>query len=239
MIKIAMNGGRSKADNPAIPVSVEEYAREIAWFMKQGVSMFHIHFRNAEGEESLQQKEIEPQFRQLKERFPACRIGIGSPLQNGMTAEKRHELVAEWTWSPDFISLNLSEKGSLELVPVLREKQIPIEFGIFSMQDAKAFVDNNLEPLAHRALIEMVFASSPAQALADALEIENFLHSAYPGLELLFHAENLPTWAVLARARDQGKNWRIGLEDTLLLPDGRQADGNRELYLAALEVAPQ
>lgn len=239
MIKIAMNGGRSKAENPSVPVTVEEYAREIAWFMEQGVSAFHIHFRDEEGRESLAQQVVEPQFRQLKERFPACLIGIGSPLQGGITSAIRHTLVLQWTWQPDFISLNLSEEGSLELIPVLREKQVPIEYGIFSMQDARIFMDNRLETSAYRVLIEMVFASSPAQALADAQEIEDFLHGAHPGLELLFHAENLPTWAVIARARDQGKNWRIGLEDTLLLPDGRQAADNKSLYLAALEAAPQ
>jgi hypothetical protein len=79
----------------------------------------------------------------------------------------------------------------------------------------------------------MILAESPDRALRDAREIGSFLQDLYPGLELLFHAEDAATWTVVAWAREQGKNWRIGLEDTLTMPDGKQAASNRELYLAA------
>jgi 3-keto-5-aminohexanoate cleavage enzyme len=42
---------------------------------------------------------------------------------------------------------------------------------------------------------------------------------------------------VLVRALESGRDMRIGLEDTLELPDGRRAGGNGELVAAAVELA--
>lgn len=51
---------------------------------------------------------------------------------------------------------------------------------------------------------------------------------------VLLHAEGPATWAVLAEAVSRGLHTRIGLEDTLLLPDGTPAPGNAALVTAAL-----
>lgn len=139
MIKICMNGDRTKNDTPCVPISTEDYLSDMHWFLSRGVEIFHIHFRDSHGFESLEQSIIEPQFSTLKKAIPSCKIGIGTPLQNGLTSKKRQQLISQWTWSPDFASLNLSEEGSLELAEILDNKQVPIEYGIFSMTDALNF----------------------------------------------------------------------------------------------------
>jgi uncharacterized protein (DUF849 family) len=45
------------------------------------------------------------------------------------------------------------------------------------------------------------------------------------------------TWAVIEQALERERNVRVGLEDTLALPDGRPARGNADLVRAAVRVA--
>ena len=155
MIKISMNGGVSKAQNPYVPITVEEYAAEIGQFLQLGIKHFHIHFRDAGGKESLEQEVVLPQFLALKKRFPNCQIGIGSPLQNGMTAAKRQKAIAAWTWRPDYISVNVCEEGSCALSKTLQQLQVPIEYGIFTLADAEEFVARQYSQSAFRVLIEV------------------------------------------------------------------------------------
>ena len=46
----------------------------------------------------------------------------------------------------------------------------------------------------------------------------------------------IATWDVVRRAKALGHGWRIGLEDTLVLPDCRVAASNAELVSAALAL---
>jgi uncharacterized protein (DUF849 family) len=47
------------------------------------------------------------------------------------------------------------------------------------------------------------------------------------------HGDGIASWAVNQRAIPRGHGIRTGLEDTPVLPDGRQAQGNGDLVAAA------
>ena len=47
------------------------------------------------------------------------------------------------------------------------------------------------------------------------------------------------TWILIEDAARRGLDTRVGLEDTLSLPDGRQARGNAELVSAARQLGTQ
>lgn len=51
---------------------------------------------------------------------------------------------------------------------------------------------------------------------------------------ILLHGEGRSTWPALHLARERGLDARIGLEDTLTLPDGAPAPDNASLVAAAL-----
>lgn len=53
---------------------------------------------------------------------------------------------------------------------------------------------------------------------------------------VLLHGLDDSCWPLLRHAGRRGLQTRIGLEDTLLLPDGSTAPGNAELVRAAVEV---
>ena len=52
-------------------------------------------------------------------------------------------------------------------------------------------------------------------------------------------SEGVATWAVLRAAINLGRDIRVGLEDTVVLPDGRPASGNRELVETAVRLASE
>ncbi|MDG4860878.1 3-keto-5-aminohexanoate cleavage protein, partial [Streptomyces sp. T-3] len=74
---------------------------------------------------------------------------------------------------------------------------------------------------------------APAAAEEAAHVLLARLGDAY-GRPVLLHGEEGGAWPVLRLARHLGLATRIGLEDTLLLPDGERAAGNAELVAAAL-----
>ena len=55
----------------------------------------------------------------------------------------------------------------------------------------------------------------------------------------LHHGYGVATWSVLRAAIGLGRDIRIGLEDTVVLADGRPASGNRELVEAAVRLASE
>jgi uncharacterized protein (DUF849 family) len=53
---------------------------------------------------------------------------------------------------------------------------------------------------------------------------------------VLLHGLDESCWPLLEHAAARGVQTRIGLEDTLLLPDGSTADGNAALVSAAVQL---
>jgi hypothetical protein len=75
---------------------------------------------------------------------------------------------------------------------------------------------------------------------AAAIAIAQAIHAALddagiPGPRVQ-HGYGPPTWDVVRRAKELGHGWRIGLEDTLELPDGSPARSNAHLVTVALSV---
>jgi uncharacterized protein (DUF849 family) len=74
-------------------------------------------------------------------------------------------------------------------------------------------------------------------ALAVVAEIEDMLRTAGIALPVILHGLNRTAWELIDVAAQRGYDTRIGLEDTLTLPDGRQAKGNAELVAEAVKRA--
>ena len=58
--------------------------------------------------------------------------------------------------------------------------------------------------------------------------------SSFPrGSPQLWHGYGGRTWEVVSAGADAGHDVRVGLEDVLVMPDGRTAESNAELVTAA------
>jgi hypothetical protein len=92
-------------------------------------------------------------------------------------------------------------------------------------------------PLRHRVLrvLVEVTESDAAAGLASARAMLHRLGGFAPE-QVLVHGENGSAWVVLHEAFVRRLSTRIGLEDTLLLPDGSTAPDNAALVAAAFRI---
>jgi uncharacterized protein (DUF849 family) len=140
-----------------------------------------------------------------------------------------------WSVVPDVASVNLSEAGAVELCRALWQRGVQVEAGLVCLEDARLLAGEGIARYCRRALIE-VEASDAAEAVAAAQEIDELLVDLMVPLPRVWHGVERATWAVVAAGARAGSGVRIGLEDTLELPDGRPAPGNPAMVLAAGEL---
>jgi uncharacterized protein (DUF849 family) len=235
-IKACLNGSRRPGDHPALPLTPEQTAADAARVVAAGAAAVHVHTRDAEGRQSLAAADVDATVRAVRARVPGLAIGVTTGAWIERDPERRLALVRDWTDLPDFASVNFSEDGAAALARLLLERGVGVEAGLWSPDDARALVAAGLGGACVRLLIEPRDRDAAA-ALATARAIEAALDDAGVGTPRLLHGGGPAAWAVLRDALRRGLQTRIGLEDTLELPDGRRTAGNAELMAAAMGVA--
>ncbi len=80
---------------------------------------------------------------------------------------------------------------------------------------------------------------SPDAAVATAAQADETLDRHGIQAPRVHHGYGIATWHVIRAALQVGRDIRIGLEDTVMLPDGSTATGNGELVAAAVRLATE
>ena len=138
----------------------------------------------------------------------------------GAKAVHMHPKTADgWTVLPDFASVNWHEPGSEELARLLLSKGLDVEVGLFHAEAAASWASSEIAQHCLRVMIEPPPGVGGGFTGAGA--------AARPGRELLVAAGTRRG----ARAADP-----IGMEETLLLPDGSATSGNAALVSAAVQL---
>jgi uncharacterized protein (DUF849 family) len=192
----------------------------------------HLHPYGADGRETLDAEPCAAAVRAVRSRCPGVPISLSTSADIEPDSERRRALVGGWTELPDLVTANQGEPGILELCELLLERQIGVEAGLLSLEDAHAFVESGIAPRCARAMVEPLDAE-PDDAVAHAEAMELALVEGGVELEQVHHGDGIASWAVNRRGAARGHGIRTGLEDTPVLPDGRTAAGNGELVAAA------
>lgn len=231
-LKACLNGGRSPAEHPAVPITPVELARDALAATAAGAEAVHLHPRAADGRESLAAADVGAAVRAVRSLCGRTPVGVSTGLWiAGGDPALRSTFVATWTSlppgeRPDFASVNVSEPGFVDLVARLTAMGIGVEPGVWSVADATLLstVDGSWE----RVLVELI--DEPADtAVAAADEILARLDAARVAGPRLLHGEDGACWPLVAHAGRRGLATRIGLEDTLVVPGGQPARDNAEL----------
>jgi uncharacterized protein (DUF849 family) len=233
LLQAALNGDRTKAAHPALPVTPEELARDAAACVAAGAGAIHMHPRDPGGRERLDAEVVEAAVLAVRD---ACGVPVG--VSTGAWIEpdlaRRIELVRAWR-APDYASVNVSEEGSTGVMKVLVDAGIGIEAGVWSVDDAEQLAESGLVGGLTRVLVEPV--NAPSSAAGDVVEE---IHRALDALGVeaprLQHGDGEATWVLIADAVRRGLDTRVGLEDTLNGPDGERTAGNEALVRAAREL---
>lgn len=233
-MQVCLNGTRGPGDSAAVPVSPGAMAESAARAVAAGARDVHVHPRTPCGGDTLSP-------RVLAVTLAAVRGAVGVPVgvTTGAWAEpdpvRRVERVRAWTVLPDHASVNWHEPGAEELAAALLERGVGVEAGLWSGTDGPArFLRSPLAPRVLRVLAE-VTDPDPTTAGSTARSLLADLGTAH-GRPVLLHGEDGGAWPVLRLARRLGLATRIGLEDTLVLPDGSLARSNAQLVAIALAM---
>ncbi|MEV4500097.1 3-keto-5-aminohexanoate cleavage protein [Micromonospora arborensis] len=255
MLKACLNGGRTRDAHPAVPVTPAELAVDAARCASLGVAAVHVHPRAASGAESLRPEVIADALTAIRAARPGLPVGVSTGAWIEPDPAARVAAVRSWSVLPDFASVNAHEAGAEAVAAALHERGVLVEVGLWTLDAVDAY--RSWRVPVGRILVECMAEEVPA-AVADAARILAALPSSAPAVPpsstgapagspsaarapqgavappVLLHAEGPATWAVLAEAVSRGLHTRVGLEDTLLLPDGTPAPGNAALVAAAL-----
>jgi uncharacterized protein (DUF849 family) len=232
MLKAALNGNRKHASHPALPLRAAELAADAAACAKAGAAAIHIHPRDDDGRETLAGDVVDQRVRAVR---LAAGVAVGVSTGAWIEPDPRHraELISAWR-EPDLASVNLSEDGAEAVMAALVEAGVGIEAGIWSVDDAERLAASGFAARVVRVLVEIVYpADDPA---AEAMRIDERLDRLGIAAPRLHHGEEGATWPILRQAVTLGRDTRIGLEDTLLLPDGTRAPSNEALVRAAVRI---
>ena len=241
LIKACLNGGTTRDQHPAVPQTPAELAADAEAAVRAGAKVIHVHPRDASGAETLEAEAVLAAVRAVRAALPGVPVGVTTGLWAvGGDPMRRLGLVASWigTDRPDFASVNLSEPGPDALAASLASAGIEVEAGVWTAEDAERLVASDFGAKAIRVLVEPR-DETPGAAVESAAAIDGVLDRHSLDMPRVHHGYGMATWDVIRAALQRGRDIRVGLEDTTVLPDGSTAAGNADLVAAAVRLATE
>ena len=226
-VKACLNGGRTRSEHSAVPLSAAELAADALAVRGAGAFAVHVHPRDAGGAQTLKAKACDAAVAAIRRAAPGIPVGLSTAETINPDPFARAAAIRDWRQPPDFISVNLSELGWAGIVRAASHAGIGVEAGLSEPANAEALTSS---PFAHqviRALVEVDGGADEARVIAQLIP---------DGIPQLWHGYGERTWEVIAAGAASGVDVRVGLEDVLVLPDGRLATDNAELVAAAVAL---
>ena len=184
-IKAAINGGRLKADHPAVPVTPQEQAAAIVECLQAGANAIHLHVRFtgdsvAEGDqlekESLYPEDVAQTLLAIRAGAPKALVGLSTGAWI-LPHPARYQAAQDWTVLPDFASVNFSEDGAVELTKLLLSRGVGVEAGLCDAAATDVLASTGLTASCIRLLLEPQ-DQEMKQALETVDAMEGVLNSA-------------------------------------------------------------
>ena len=226
-VKVCLNGGRTRAEHPAIPQTPAELAADASAAWHAGAFAVHMHPRDHGGAQTMAVAACDAAVAAVRAAVPGLPIGLSTSEAIDPDPFARAAAVRAWRRPPDFVSVNLSELGWAGIMRAALHAGIAVEAGLATPADAEQLARSPFTHQLIRALVEVDGGVPEAHAIAELIPHE---------IPQLWHGYDKRTWEVISAAATAGIDVRVGLEDVLELPDGRIAANNAELVAAALEL---
>lgn len=238
LLKACLNGPRGRETHPALPVSPAELARAAAAAVHAGADALHVHPKDVDGVDTLDPGAVAEALTAIRAAVPGVPVGVTTGAWTAPEPAQRVEAVRAWTVQPDFASVNWHEDGAEAVADQLLERGIGVEAGLWQAESVAAWLAWPGRERCVRILLEVVHDLAEDAAVAHARTLVGRLgEGPSTDLPVLLHGEKRAAWPVLREALRLGLDVRIGLEDTLVRPDGRWAADNAELVADAVALA--
>lgn len=234
LIKIAVNGGRTKLEHPAVPVTAQEVAIDAAAAIAAGADVIHAHARTDDGGQTIEADAVRELVQASHAVNPGVPIGTTTGLWTCDGHEDRMRILHSWhdDGLPDFASVAFIEEGAAEAADYLLERGIVLESAVWSVDDVPALL---AAPSLHRNVRILIEPEDedPVEAVAHARRMASLIRDAGVTVPLCYHGFDQAAWAVITAAFEDGAETRVGFEDMLVAPDGAIAPSNTSMVIAA------
>ena len=232
LLQACLNGGCDRETHPRCPITPTEVSADAIAAIAAGAEVVHVHPRDRDGNETLGADDVAQTITTLRETVDVP-IGVTTGAWIIGDVAERLQAIAEWRALPDFASVNFHEEGAAAVASALLDRNVGVEVGVINAGAAEALVASGLAERCVRVLIEPVEPTTD-EALATVDAIERVLDAGAPDVPRLLHGREATAWDLVAEAGRRGYDTRIGMEDTIRMPDGKIAPGNGDLVRAAL-----
>lgn len=226
-VKACLNGGRTRAEHPAVPLTPAELAADAIAVRRAGAFAVHIHPRGPAGAQTMEARLCDAAVAAIRAAVPGLPVGLSTSEAIDPDPFARAAALTAWRRRPDFVSVNLGELGAAGIVRAALHAGISVEAGLATPADAEQLARGPFTHQVVRTLVEVDGGAAEAHAIAQLIP---------SGIPQLWHGYGERTWEVISAGAAAGFDVRIGLEDVLVLPDGRIAADNAELVSAAVEL---
>ncbi len=231
-LKACINGARTPEAHPNLPVTPEQLAAAAVAAHQAGAKAVHMHPKTADGADSLQPDVVGAAVAAVRHAAPGLPLGVTTGFWALPDPDERLRAVEGWTVLPDFASVNWHEPGSEVLAHLLLRMGLGVEVGIFHTEAAASWAQSEIAAHCMRVMVEL----GPDGDVATADDVLGEVSAAGSPAPVLLHGFDESCWPLLEHAGARGLQTRIGMEDTLLLPDGSPAADNAALVAAAVQL---
>jgi uncharacterized protein (DUF849 family) len=231
-VKACINGARTADQHPNLPVTPDQLAAEALAAHQAGAKAVHMHPKNADGVDSLEAAVVDAAVSAVRHAVPGLPLGVTTGYWALPDEKQRYRAIDGWSELPDFASVNWHEPGSEDLARLLLSKGLGVEVGIFHAEAVASWADSDIAAHCMRVMIEL--GSDGDVATAD--ELLGQVMAAGSPAPVLLHGLDESCWPLLEHAGKRGLQTRIGLEDTVRLPNGSSPSGNADLVSAAVAL---
>ena len=231
-VKACINGARTPDQHPNLPITPEQLAEEAVAVHQAGAKAVHMHPKTTDGVDSLLPEDVDAAVSAVRHAAPGLPLGVTTGFWALPDADERLRAVEAWSVLPDFASVNWHEPGSEELARLLLSKGLGVEVGIFHAEAAESWAASEFAQHCMRVMIEL-------QGDADVATADDLLSQVFAAgspAPVLLHGLDESCWPLLEHAGVRGVQTRIGMEDTLRLPDGSPTPDNAALVSAAVQL---
>ncbi|MCV7280716.1 3-keto-5-aminohexanoate cleavage protein [Mycolicibacterium flavescens] len=231
-VKACINGARTPEQHPGLPITPDQLAVAAADVHRAGAQAVHLHPKSPDGVDSLQPAVVDAAVGAVRHAMPGLPLGVTTGYWALPDEHERRRTVESWSVLPDFASVNWHEPGAEDLAKLLLDRGIGVEAGIFHAEAADSWAASEVAPHCLRVMIELQ-GDGDTDTADDLLARIRAAGSPAP---VLLHGLDESCWPLLEHAGLRGLQTRIGMEDTLRLPDGSMAADNAALVAAAVDL---
>ncbi|MFF1540030.1 3-keto-5-aminohexanoate cleavage protein [Microbacterium sp. NPDC058269] len=233
LLQACVNGAREPVEHPWLSADASVVADDAARAVAAGAQEVHVHPKDAAGRDSLAADDVARWVWAVRSAIPGVPVGVTTGAWAEPDVERRLAVIEAWTELPDHASVNWHEAGADEVAALLLKRGVAVEAGLWDAAGFEVWKRSPVRGECLRVLIEL--PDEPTELLREHAEgMIAHVELEEPDLPILLHGEEGSTWPVFDLAVELGRATRIGLEDTLLLPDGAPAPGNAALVRAAV-----